>query len=363
MTVWKHQRGGWYLALRLGGGIRERYYLGRVSKAAAGYVDARVVELQRAALLNAPLSLETQAWLAGLRGPLRTWLERLALAPPVAEKRQLTLSEWCDEYLASRSDYSTLTIKGWRTAKKHMESAFPTAKMNEINPFMAKQFARDLAGRASSEHASKIVERVNQLFSAAIESGLLENNPFSAVKISGKRDKSRDFYLDQASSEAVLAACPHAHARALFALARWCGLRVPHEPLALKWSDVDFALERIRVADDTKTGFRMLPLFPLALAALQQLRAATPADQEFVFDRARRSAATTWRDWVLEAITAAGLREWPKLFHNLRASCRTDLEDRFASHVCDAWLGHSSRVARDHYLMVTPQDWEKAKQA
>lgn len=124
----------------------------------------------------------------------------------------------------------------------------------------------------------------------------------------------------------MLKACANKHAAAVFALARWCGLRVPHEPLALKWEHIDFDQLRIRVPADTKTGFRVLPLFPRAIEPMRELRAITPLDQEYVFDRARRSAATTWRDWLLDAIAAAGLHGWPKIWHNLRASwCRDRL--------------------------------------
>ena len=56
----------------------------------------------------------------------------------------------------------------------------------------------------------------------------------------------------------------------------------------------------------------------------------------------------------------AELLPWPKGFVNLRASCRTDLEERFAPHVCDAWLGHSSKIAAKHYLQVTPDHWAAA---
>ncbi len=215
----------------------------------------------------------------------------------------------------------------------------------------------------SSEHASKIVERINQLFEAAISvRNDLEKPVFPGVKISAKRDKSRDFYVDVTVSTQVQGNCKTPEAKALFALARWCGLRVPHEPLALEWSHIDFTEDRIRVPDNTKTGFRVLPLFHRARGPLEQLRKAAPLDQQFVIDRARLSAATSWRDWVLAAIEASNRAPWPKLFHNLRASCRTDLEEKFDSHVCDAWLGHSTRVAKDHYLMVTPKDWIKAKE-
>ena len=63
---------------------------------------------------------------------------------------------------------------------------------------------------------------------------------------------------------------------------------------------------------------------------------------------------------LLRIIKAAGCEQWPKLFVNLRSSCRTELEERFPSHVIDGWLGHSTAVAKKHYLQTTDDYWEKA---
>lgn len=54
------------------------------------------------------------------------------------------------------------------------------------------------------------------------------------------------------------------------------------------------------------------------------------------------------------------LEPWPKLWVNLRASCRTDVEEEFPTHVCNAWLGHSKAVADKHYLRVKPEYIAKA---
>lgn len=33
---------------------------------------------------------------------------------------------------------------------------------------------------------------------------------------------------------------------------------------------------------------------------------------------------------------------------------------RYPSHVCDTWMGHSSKVAAKHYLQVTDAHWKRA---
>ena len=59
-------------------------------------------------------------------------------------------------------------------------------------------------------------------------------------------------------------------------------------------------------------------------------------------------------------IRRAGLKPWPKLFHNLRASRQTELAQRFPEHVVCEWIGNSQVVAREHYLRVTDADFGKA---
>src|SRR5262245_42421699 len=63
---------------------------------------------------------------------------------------------------------------------------------------------------------------------------------------------------------------------------------------------------------------------------------------------------------LLRAITRAGVKPWPKLFHNLRATRQTELVAKFPIHVVCKWLGNSPTVADKHYLQVTEADFERA---
>jgi hypothetical protein len=48
----------------------------------------------------------------------------------------------------------------------------------------------------------------------------------------------------------------------------------------------------------------------------------------------------------------------PYDFQNLRASCATDWVERYPSHVVAKWLGHSPKVAAQHYLMSRDHHFE-----
>ncbi len=62
--------------------------------------------------------------------------------------------------------------------------------------------------------------------------------------------------------------------RAIVALSRWGGLRIPSEPFVLQWQHVDWERQRVSLpAVKTRTRTREIPLFPEVPAAIRQLRA------------------------------------------------------------------------------------------
>jgi len=48
----------------------------------------------------------------------------------------------------------------------------------------------------------------------------------------------------------------------------------------------------------------------------------------------------------------------PRGFQNLRASCETDWVEQYPAHVVAKWLGHSPKVAAQHYLMSRDHHFE-----
>ena len=70
--------------------------------------------------------------------------------------------------------------------------------------------------------------------------------------------------------------------------------------------------------------------------------------------------ATDFNTEARRIIKRAGVPHWQKTFANLRASRSDELDRTLPSHVVDSWMGHSSKVRRDRYLMVTEQDFADA---
>jgi integrase len=187
----------------------------------------------------------------------------------------------------------------------------------------------------------------------------------------------RDYFVTRADADAVLKACPDAQWKLLFALSRFGGLRCPSEHLRLRWGDVDWANDRITVHSPKTAhhgdghGERVMLLFPELMPYLEAVKNELLKDfdpkvkrlsEQPVISRYRDSNANL-RTQLLRIINRAGLSPWPKLFQNLRASRATELAAEHPGHVAAAWLGHSNKVANDHYRQVTDADFERAARA
>jgi hypothetical protein len=113
---------------------------------------------------------------------------------------------------------------------------------------------------------------------------------------------------------------------------------VPHP--ARCWTAIGFNRGRI---DSSKTGLRFCPLFPEVREVLLEAKEEAEGRNALVVRRFR--GRLNLRTHFQRIVTGAGLKPWPKLFHNLRSSCRTELQERFPAHVFDVWLGRSTKMA------------------
>ena len=158
---------------------------------------------------------------------------------------------------------------------------------------------------------------------------------------------------------------PDVEWRLIVALSRYCGLRCPSEHLSLKWGDIDWEHNRVTIPSP-KTEHqadgesRVIPLFPELRPHLEALffdeeRVGT----EHIITRYRDRNANL-RTQLLRIIKGAGVKPWPKLVHNLRASRQTELTARFPLHVVCEWIGNSAPIADKHYLQVTDDHYSDA---
>ena len=51
------------------------------------------------------------------------------------------------------------------------------------------------------------------------------------------------------------------------------------------------------------------------------------------------------------------MQVWPRLWQNLRSTRQTELTKNRPAHVVACWMGNSPKVANEHYLQVTEDDY------
>lgn len=140
----------------------------------------------------------------------------------------------------------------------------------------------------------------------------------------------------------------------------------PSEHLALKWADIDWEHGRMTV-HSSKTEHceggesRAVPIFPELRPYLMEAFEQAEPGTEYVVTRYRETNVNL-RTQLLRIIRKAGLKQWPKLFQNLRATRQTELCQKFPEHVVCGWVGNSPSVAREHYLRTTDEHFEQAIQ-
>jgi integrase len=181
-----------------------------------------------------------------------------------------------DGYLESRTDLKIRTRWKLRTTRDRLIDFFGAGKaMREISPGHADEFRLHLVKEGLVENSvRKPIAIAKQFFRVALRKRLIDENPFAGLKASVLPNRERFFFVTRGTADRVLGACPDAQWRLLFSLARFGGLRVPSEALALRWSDVNWADNRILI-HSVKTehhgpdkATRTIPLFPELAAPL-----------------------------------------------------------------------------------------------
>ena len=74
------------------------------------------------------------------------------------------------------------------------------------------------------------------MFSYAVKARLLSENAADGIKIGDETNDERKHYVDRATATAVIDNCPSMEWKLLFALSRYCGLRIPTEIQVLRSS-------------------------------------------------------------------------------------------------------------------------------
>lgn len=326
-------------------GKRKTCSLGGVSRNDAEHVCRQVTQLEQCRTLNVPPSPELTAWLSGITGNLRDCLADVGFCD-----RTLNLGEYLDRQL-ERSN----TPNRRRVAASLRRLWGELTPVHVISRSDGCRFRDGLRGAENTIRGK--VATARSLMRRAVKDGLLAGDPFEGMPTAQKRGKERKVFVSTQEIQLVLDACPDAEFRAIVALGRFAGLRIPSEVDGLRWSDIDWNGRRFVVTDVKRDTLRAVPISPDLLSPLSEAYDAAEEGAEFVLVRHRGESLSRI---LMRCIRRAGLSVWRKPFHSLRASCSTDWVEEFPIQTVANWLGHSPEVALRHYLQVKESHFNRA---
>jgi integrase len=312
---------------------------------------------------------ETVKWLAGLGDTMIERLTRVGLTEARPKRESLTLGEAMARFIAALSDgRKPRTMANCKDMVDRLtEFLGKDRPLERITEAHGREWLADLRTRYAEATISRTLKRAKQFFTFAVRAKWITANPFADFKAGSQENASRKHFIDRATVDKVMDACPSLEWKAIVALARYGGLRIPSELQELTWRDVDWDPRSGRLlVRSPKTeahegkGSRYVPLFPELRQALDPMFFDPRSDGATYIIAKHRGE--NLRTQFLRILKKAGVEPWEKPFVNLRASCATELVKEYPAHVAAAWLGHSPVVAAKHYLQVREEDFIRAVQ-
>lgn len=363
----KHN-GGWQIRFIAIGGKRRSFFPGKMPKKNAQQVKSHIEALVSAKQSGTAIPLATATWLNECAAKFRAKLHKLGLIEkPSEQSSQLTLKALCEGFIEGRVDVKDSSRLVWKRCQRLLLKCF--AESTPIESFTvgdAKDFRQFLLKDGKAENTTrKMCSVASQFFADAVDREIIARNPFRVKSIPRTitANRKRDHFITREIADQVLEACPNAEWRLIFALARFGGLRCPSEIMSLQWDHVLWDQGRL-IVPSPKTEHhegkeeRIIPLFPelrLHLEASYDL--AEAGTVQVINEDLHHSNPGVKMKRIVEQ---AGIKPWPKTFHNLRATRETELAQSYPIHVVCEWIGNSAIVAMKHYLQVTDSDFEKA---
>jgi integrase len=343
---------------------RKKLRLGSVAKRDAQAIAAKVQSIISAKVAGNDPPTATAEWLATIGDDLHQRLAEQELCKPRAHR---TLGGWVADYLDQHErtigDYAAKSLG--RSRDLLFEFLGKDTLLRAITPERAQAFRVWLADKKGMAQATiaKHIKHAKQFFLAAVDADALTKSPFAKVTAGTQANAERSVYVSTDDIEKAIAMAPDAQWRLLIALSRYAGLRSPSETLRLRWADVDFVrgtltVHMTKTAKQGKTK-RVVPILPELRPHLED---AFDPEADRCISRYQTSNLNL-RKVFLEILAKAGLKPWPRLFHNLRGSLQTDLADRYPLQCVVEWLGNSEKVAAAHYLKTTTNHLANAQAA
>ncbi len=353
------------IVFRNAAGKQKSLRLGKCSERGAQSALAGFERVLQAHRIGTTIHPDGVRWLEAIDDRLHARVARLGLVEPRKGAAVVTLGELLERFDAA-SVVKPATRAAYRQATGSLREHFGNeTPVGALTPADADGWRKAIAesGLATATVAKRVLI-ARAIFKRAVRWGLIPSSPFADLRAGSQSNPDRAYYVAPESIRAILAVCPDDQWRAIVALSRYAGLRCPSEVMALRWGDVNWERGRLTVRSPKTAGHeghavRVVPIAPELRPILQDLFDRAEPGSEAVVPRLR-DPAMNLRTTFGKIIARAGVKPWPRLFHNMRASCACDWVEDFPAHVVAGWLGHSPLIAARHYLQTRDAHFDLA---
>jgi integrase len=357
-------------------GRRPSIRLGKVGKRTAESFARRVEQLLECLRLNVPMDADLTNWASELDKDLAGKLAKCGLIAHRTQKDAATLSVFIRRYVDGRNDVKAVTKEIYKQKGDALVAFFgPDRALSDITEGDVEGFKQELIGNGlASSTIKNRLEFGSQVLRHAVKHRLIQSNPFADVRIKVLLPK-RSHFITQEDTERLIDACHNEDWRIIIALSRYGGMRCPSEVLSLRWADINWdpahghmTVRSPKTEHHPGKDSRVVPLFGLLRPHLERAFDAAPVGAVHVVSEPLRRSSQgksgfrncNLRKPFLQVIERAGMKPWPKLFHNLRSSRETELMAKHPPHDVCTWIGNSLAIAQKHYLQVTQASIAKA---
>jgi integrase len=271
---------------------------------------------------------------------------------PERNVKKWLFKDFMAEYLKTHAE-NIRSTRNYKSTAKILNETFGEKHLHEINRYEIESYQSKRLKEVKVSTVNKDLAILKGMFTKAVDWGFLLKNPVKGIKLG--RDKARLRYLTSIEANKLILVCRSEKLRSMIIIDIHCGLR-KNELLKLKWKDVDFERNTIKV-EEGKGGYtRFVPLQEKALKEL--LKMLNKKRGEYVFHDPKGKPFDDVKTSFNNAVERAGLED--VRFHDLRRTFATYCVFRkVAPKTLQKWMGHKSIETTMKYYVVSPDDFEQ----
>ena len=337
---------------------RRSYYAGKITKRDAERIANRIesivaCQIQGIAITDPDLN----KWIRDLEDSAHDKLAKLEVVTARQTPKEIpTLREFADRYRLGHNGKPG-TKEQLKISFNNLCDFFPLKRVNEVSQGDAEDYRRHLEKTLAENTVRRRIGRAKQLFNSAIKHRHIDSNPFADEVSTVGANEKRQVFIEQETIEHLIRSLDCESLRVIVALSRYAGCRT-HETLIQRWEDVDWSGGSILIRSEKNPPVRYVPLFPELRRHLLRAKEMAPPGSTMIQNRYLPGAnpCTTLK----KKIISSGIKPWPKLLQNLRASRETELMAKYPAKDATAWIGNSVAVANKHYAMKLQASFAQA---